>query len=83
MMILMSMTIFNFHEIDLITWLWQCHRVMIPDDETKRRQMRRSMAFFVTTDHDVTVRCLDGSDKYPPINATEYLYARLNATHLY
>jgi len=56
---------------------------MIPDDETKRQQMRRSMAFFVHPDHDVTVRCLDGSDKYPPVNATEYLLDRLKASFSY
>jgi len=56
---------------------------MIPDDETKRQKIRRSIAFFVHPDHDVTVGCLDGSDKYPPVNGTEYLNTKLNATYLY
>jgi len=80
-MMMMTTTIAYFHDIDLILWLWQMHRVKIPDDESKRQQMRRSMAFFVHPDNDVTVSCLDGSDKYPPINAAEYLYGRLKALY--
>jgi len=81
MIMMMLITIANFHETG--SWCWQCHRVVIPDDDTKRQQMRRSMVFFLTFDHDFTVTCLDGSDKYPPVNATEYLYDKLNACHLY
>jgi len=54
----------------------QRHRVLIPEDERQRQLMRRSIVFFVVPDNDVIVRCLDGSDKYPPVNAMQYI-ARL------
>jgi len=63
--------------------LLQCHRVMIPDDEVKRQTMRSSVAFFVQPDCDVIVKCLDGSDKYPPVNAPEYLHNKLEASYAY
>ena len=56
---------------------------MIPDNETKRQTIRRSVAFFVHPDHDVTVNCLDGSDKYSPVGATEYLLDKLKASYMY
>jgi len=56
---------------------------MIPDDEVKRQKIRRSIAFFVHADDDVTVECLDGSDKYPPLKSTQYLLDKLNSTYAY
>jgi len=56
---------------------------MIPDDEVKRQTIRKSIVFFVHPDDDVTVQCLDGSDKYPPVNAKEYLDYKLKTTYLY
>jgi len=60
----------------------QRHRIMIPDDEVKRQKMRRSIAFFVIADDDVTVKCLDGSDTYPPVNSSEYLENKLKASYV-
>ena len=56
---------------------------MVPDDEIKRQKVRRSIVFFVNPDSDVTVECLDGSNKYPPVNATEYLDMKLKASYFY
>ena len=61
----------------------QCHRVMIPDDEIRRQKVRRSIVFFVHPDSDVTVECLDGSNKYPPVNPTQYLNMKLKASYFY
>ena len=56
---------------------------MIPDEEVKRQTMRRSIVFFVEPDHDVTVSCLDGSDKYSPVKGSEYVQSKLKASYLY
>jgi len=56
---------------------------MIPDDDVKRQTMRRSVAFFVHPDRDVMVKCLDGSDKYPPVNSVEYLEKKLKESYVY
>lgn len=34
---------------------------------------RQSLAFFVNPDEDVTIRCLDNSNKYDPITSKNYL----------
>lgn len=42
---------------------------------------RQSMAFFVIPDDDVVVSPLDGSQKYPPIVAKEYMKNKLENTY--
>lgn len=59
------------------------HRVSIPSEECHRRVPRRSLAFFVHPDDDTVIECLDGSQKYPPITAYDYLWQRLKATYEY
>ncbi|KXJ26336.1 UPF0676 protein [Exaiptasia diaphana] len=49
------------------------HRVVIPEDEIKKRNARRSIIFFCNPDFASTITCLDGSDKYPPVNCGNYL----------
>ena len=69
-------TIRHRASISIVTCYWlyvQRHRVLIPEDERQRRLVRRSIVFFVVPDDDVTVQCLDGSDKYPPVNAMDYI----------
>ena len=39
------------------------------------------MAFFVHPDDECMVRCLDGSEKYPPVAAGEYLQERFRLTY--
>ena len=50
----------------------QPHRVLIPSSEAKNR-VRSSLAFFVHPDNDELITCIDGSNKYPPITAAEFL----------
>ncbi|XP_078359477.1 uncharacterized protein LOC144643951 [Oculina patagonica] len=59
------------------------HRVSIPAEECHKRVPRRSLAFFVHPDDDTVIKCLDGSEKYPPITAYDYLWQRLYATYEY
>ena len=49
------------------------HRVVGSGEASKARQ---SIAFFCNPDNDVIVECLDGSDKYEPINAHKYIDSR-------
>lgn len=59
------------------------HRVSIPAEECHRRVRRRSLAFFVHPDDATLIKCLDGSEKYPPITAYDYVWQRLNVTYEY
>ncbi|XP_006815980.1 uncharacterized protein LOC102806160 [Saccoglossus kowalevskii] len=56
------------------------HRVVIP--EKGRSSSRQSIPFFVFPDDMYEVKCMDGSDKYPPITADAYLHLRHDATSL-
>ncbi|KAJ7998395.1 hypothetical protein DPEC_G00222250 [Dallia pectoralis] len=52
------------------------HRVLLPPaGDTSTRQ---SLAFFVQPDDEVIITCCDGSNKYPPVQAGDYLLQRLN-----
>eukprot|EP00111_Clytia_hemisphaerica_P021990 TCONS_00064666-protein len=53
------------------------HRVTIQTDMSKPRQC---LAFFVSPDNDYLVECVDGSDKYEPINSYDYLDRRFKET---
>eukprot|EP00058_Branchiostoma_floridae_P022260 XP_002607750.1 hypothetical protein BRAFLDRAFT_82802 [Branchiostoma floridae] len=59
----------------------ESHRVVIPETEEGRKTSRRSLAFFAHPDDDAVITCLDGSNKYPPITAGEYLKQKLTATY--
>ncbi|KAK6169476.1 hypothetical protein SNE40_020524 [Patella caerulea] len=54
------------------------HRVLIPEDEAEKTKGRQSMAFFIQPDDDCVIKCLDGSDKYQPITALDYLNWRFS-----
>lgn len=54
------------------------HRVLVPEDELKRKAVRQSVAFFVHPDNEVLVECVDGSNKYPAITAAEDIRRRLD-----
>ena len=56
---------------------------LIPEQETKKRALRQSLAFFAHPDNEVLVECIDGSGKYPPITAQEDTVRRLNRTYTY
>jgi len=59
----------------------QVHRGLIPENESERLKVRRSMVFFAHPDRDVTVTCMDGSDKYPPVNSAQYLHDKFLSTY--
>ncbi|XP_078356702.1 uncharacterized protein LOC144641550 [Oculina patagonica] len=59
------------------------HRVLIPENEIKRRSPRRSLAFFVDPDISALITCMDGSNKYPPITSGEWMQYRLQETYKY
>ena len=61
--------------------LFQKHRVLIPEEELKKRILRRSLAFFVHPDNEVMIECLDGSNEYPPITSMGYLQERFAASY--
>jgi len=54
------------------------HRVLMPNDYDKARQ---SIAFFCHPDNNITVSCLDGSDKFIPQNPYEYLMQKFADTY--
>ncbi|XP_071347913.1 uncharacterized protein [Trachinotus anak] len=55
------------------------HRVLLPpagDSST-----RQSLAFFVQPDDEALVTCCDGSNKYPPVTAGDYLIERFSDSY--
>lgn len=62
------------------TW----HRVLIPEEETKKKTHRQSIAFFVHPDGPVCVTPLIGdSSQFKKITAAEYAKKRLDDTYAY
>ncbi|XP_060085094.1 uncharacterized protein LOC132564459 [Ylistrum balloti] len=57
------------------------HRVVIPEEELRKRMNRQSIAFFIQPDDEVIIRSLDKSDKYKPIQSLQYLLDRLGRTY--
>ena len=57
------------------------HRVLVPEEEFRKRKSRQSIAFFVHPDDDFIIKCLDGSDKYEPISSLDYLNYRFSVTY--
>lgn len=57
------------------------HRVLIPEEEIRRRSARQSIAFFVQPDNGVMVSPLDGSSKHEPVESLAYLKRRLSETY--
>ncbi|KAK6169471.1 hypothetical protein SNE40_020520 [Patella caerulea] len=61
------------------------HRVLIPEAEAgvRNNQGRQLMAFFIHPDDDCVIKCLDGSDKYQPMTALDYLKWRFSQTDIW
>ena len=57
------------------------HRVLIPEEELRRRTARQSLAFFALSDDDYVVKCLDDSEKYGPIKTIDYLNYRFKSAY--
>ena len=53
------------------------HRVSLPKDTTQPRQ---SIAFLVNPDMETQVECLDGSNSFKPILASDWLTKRFGET---
>ena len=53
------------------------HRVLIPEEEIRRRKYRQSIVFFTNPDSEFEVKCLNGSDKYGPIKSIDYIRYRV------
>ncbi|XP_076343474.1 uncharacterized protein LOC143243709 isoform X2 [Tachypleus tridentatus] len=49
------------------------HRVLVPKEESKKQCSRSSAAYFVNPDGIVMVEPLNGSYRFPTVNAAEYL----------
>ncbi|CAH3034849.1 unnamed protein product, partial [Porites lobata] len=64
-------------------WSHSVHRVLIPEEEIKRRVPCRSLVLFHDPDDDTMVTCLDGSNKYSPIRARGWNYHQLHSTYKY
>uniref|UniRef100_A0A1A8JFC1 Fe2OG dioxygenase domain-containing protein n=1 Tax=Nothobranchius kuhntae TaxID=321403 RepID=A0A1A8JFC1_NOTKU len=56
-----------------------CHRVLLPPEGDACT--RQSLAFFVHPDDEALISCCDGSSKYPPITAGDYVTQRFNKTY--
>ncbi|XP_077869667.1 uncharacterized protein LOC144361676 [Saccoglossus kowalevskii] len=56
------------------------HKVGIPKSIKKRESSRQSIAFFNVPDNVSVVKCVDGSDKYPPIRPDDYLKQKFYET---
>ena len=61
----------------------QNHRLREPSEDHLKRKTRRSLVYFIGPDDDTSVSCLDGLNKYAPINSSEYLWQRANQHHLW
>ncbi|XP_071114329.1 uncharacterized protein [Haliotis cracherodii] len=57
------------------------HRVVIPEEETTKRQCRQSAVLFVDPDDDVVINCLDGSGRYSPVSSHDFVIGRIRATY--
>lgn len=55
------------------------HRVLLPAVGDSNR--RQSLAFFVQPDDEAIISCCDGSDKYPPVQAGDYLLSRFKDSY--
>ena len=60
--------------------VFQLHRVLMPEASNSRHLARQSIACFIHPDEDMVVECVDGSNKYPPILASDYLLKRFEET---
>ncbi|GCC19323.1 uncharacterized protein [Chiloscyllium punctatum] len=49
------------------------HRVPIPQADDMLNKPRRSVAFFVHPDHNASLECFGGLDKYSPITSLQFL----------
>ena len=58
---------------DMMLPSFQVHRVVVPECVSRRQMPRYSAAYFALPDKDYVVKCIDGSNKYPPITVADVL----------
>ena len=58
------------------------HRILIPEEELRRKAIRQSVVFFLQPDDDFIVKCLDGSNKYEPISSYDYMEMRFTNQYI-
>ncbi|KAM6973099.1 uncharacterized protein FYW47_003204 [Aplochiton taeniatus] len=61
------------------TFVSAVHRVPLP--QAGDMSTRQSLAFFAQPDDEFLVTCCDGSNKYPPVKAGDYLIERFNDSY--
>ncbi|XP_033629574.1 2-oxoglutarate-dependent dioxygenase gloF-like [Asterias rubens] len=57
------------------------HRVLLEDAPGDCVKPRQSIAFFGHPNYDSLIECIDGSNKYPPINSLDYINMRFGLTY--
>ena len=58
------------------------HRVVVPEQEFRRKTLRQSIAFFIHPDDEVVCQPLSGPDpRYPPVTALRHLLNRFQSTY--
>lgn len=67
--------------IDEVTFHLQVHRVLVPEEEIRRKAHRQSVVLFVHPDNDVMVNPLLNQDAINGVNALDYLKQRLSASY--
>ena len=58
------------------------HRILIPEEELRKKAIRQSVVFFLQPDDEFIVKCLDGSEKYEPISSYDYMETRFTNQYL-
>ena len=58
------------------------HRILIPEDEDRKKRERQSVVYFMQPDNECLIKCIDGSDKYKPITSVQYMYDKINPTKI-
>ena len=70
----------NLHKKYFAISFFQKHRILMPDDEDRRLKPRQSIVFFGNPDDNVLIQPVDGSEKYEPIRAEDFLRMRFYTT---
>ena len=64
---------FQIPRPNILSSLFQVHRVVVPECETQRELPRYCYIYFAIPDTDYVLECIDGSNKYPPITSMDIL----------
>ena len=59
---------------------FQKHRVLLPTDDVQKHTAKQNLVYYLTPNSDAMVRCIDGSQKYPPTRYIDLLDQRMQAS---